>query len=192
MYCGRGPRDVELRPYGKDGRPVCFSCANETPERKAEAQRQMRARMTVVEGPIALTEDGPMGTADAAARLPCAGCGRIAATRDELGALAHLAASSARRVAAGERLPTLAWYCATCTATEKPRTVPPVCARCGQPIGFGQLHLVERARPVHAACPDWLEDLRADKAQRNAAAALEVDPPPVALDTDGAQPRGDD
>lgn len=41
--CGQSERDspeVELRPYGKGGQPICFDCMNGDPERKAEAMRQ--------------------------------------------------------------------------------------------------------------------------------------------------------
>ncbi|HZU83815.1 MAG TPA: hypothetical protein VE987_12900 [Polyangiaceae bacterium] len=45
IHCGAGPREVELRPYGKDGQPICSECMRATPERKEEAQRQLRARL---------------------------------------------------------------------------------------------------------------------------------------------------
>jgi hypothetical protein len=35
----------ECRPYGKGGAQVCFTCAVLTPESRAEAERQMRARL---------------------------------------------------------------------------------------------------------------------------------------------------
>jgi len=35
----------ELRPYGKDGARVCYSCGTSTPERKAEAERRFEARL---------------------------------------------------------------------------------------------------------------------------------------------------
>lgn len=61
IHCGAG-RD--LRPYGPDGAPICFKCAMETPDRKAEAERQLAAMLGEA-GPVSvLTEDGPMPYAE--------------------------------------------------------------------------------------------------------------------------------
>jgi hypothetical protein len=46
-YCGRaenfpaasGTEQVELRPYGPGGAPVCFECATATPEREKQAEQ---------------------------------------------------------------------------------------------------------------------------------------------------------
>ncbi len=58
----------ELRPYGPNGAPICFSCAM-SPEHRAEADRQLYARLDAAEhasladgGTVAhvvLTPDGP-------------------------------------------------------------------------------------------------------------------------------------
>ncbi len=41
MYCNKGKEEVEeLRPYGKDGQPVCFPCMKADPEREKEAEHQ--------------------------------------------------------------------------------------------------------------------------------------------------------
>ena len=41
-YCGEV---AECRPYGKGGADICHPCARSTPERWAEAERQMRVRL---------------------------------------------------------------------------------------------------------------------------------------------------
>lgn len=58
-YC---PQTKDLRPYGPKGAWICFRCATATPEREAEAHRQLGALLDACErqGPIAvLTETGP-------------------------------------------------------------------------------------------------------------------------------------
>ena len=41
-YCGK---EKELRPYGPGGAPVCFACAMDTPDRKAEAEQEFKSRL---------------------------------------------------------------------------------------------------------------------------------------------------
>jgi hypothetical protein len=59
--CGTSER--ELRPYGKDGQDICFSCMTSTPELEQEAQKQFGklldaagkktdAAMLTPEGPV--------------------------------------------------------------------------------------------------------------------------------------------
>ena len=58
-YC---PQTKDLRPYGPKGAWVCFPCATATPEREAEAHRQLGALFDACDrqGPISvLTEAGP-------------------------------------------------------------------------------------------------------------------------------------
>lgn len=43
IYCASSSK--ELRPYGPKGAWVCFKCAMETPERKAETGRQYGAQL---------------------------------------------------------------------------------------------------------------------------------------------------
>ena len=71
-YCGRaenfprvasrGPQ-VELRPYGPGGAQVCFQCAMETPERKAQTGRMFGVQLEAAEtagGRVStLTPQGP-------------------------------------------------------------------------------------------------------------------------------------
>jgi hypothetical protein len=57
-YCGTVEK--ELRPYGPEGKNVCFRCAMETPERVAEAENQL-AQALGEAGPVAtLTSAGPV------------------------------------------------------------------------------------------------------------------------------------
>lgn len=62
-YCGKpenfpaaeGTEQVELRPYGPGGAPVCFPCATETPERTAQTEDAFRAQL---EGAEAVSPHG--------------------------------------------------------------------------------------------------------------------------------------
>jgi hypothetical protein len=42
-----GSEDRELRPYGKLGALICYDCMKSSPEREAEAGRQIAARFEV-------------------------------------------------------------------------------------------------------------------------------------------------
>lgn len=60
-YCGI-PDDI--RPYGKNGSMICFSCAHRTAETKAEAERQFIMQLNAAHAlPLAAavigTEVGP-------------------------------------------------------------------------------------------------------------------------------------
>lgn len=37
--------EKETRPYGEDGKRICYECSMSTPERKVEAERQMGIRL---------------------------------------------------------------------------------------------------------------------------------------------------
>lgn len=48
-YCGSALK--ELRPYGPRGEMVCFTCAMETPERKAQTSRAFGMQL-IGAGPV--------------------------------------------------------------------------------------------------------------------------------------------
>lgn len=61
MKCYYCDTPDDLRPYGPKGAMVCFPCAMETPERKAETERNFSSQLDAA-GPVALldgTEAGP-------------------------------------------------------------------------------------------------------------------------------------
>lgn len=69
IYCGCGHGDpdpraksgkAELRPYGPRGAYVCFFCMKETPEREAEAHRNLGAALDAA-GPVALLDGDKTG-----------------------------------------------------------------------------------------------------------------------------------
>lgn len=43
--CGVGGETSALRPYGKDGQPICFPCMKAEPERECEAEKQFSGRI---------------------------------------------------------------------------------------------------------------------------------------------------
>lgn len=57
--CGQpsGPGPRELRPYGKGGADVCYECVFGSPEREAEAERQIN-KVLDQPGPLVLDEEG--------------------------------------------------------------------------------------------------------------------------------------
>ena len=57
-YCEQFEK--EMRPYGPEGAFVCFKCAMETPERKAQTEQNFDAQLNAA-GPVALIgeETGP-------------------------------------------------------------------------------------------------------------------------------------
>ena len=51
----------ETRPYGVDGSPVCFPCMQASPEREAEARKQLDKVFDLAgPGPFLLTSAGTM------------------------------------------------------------------------------------------------------------------------------------
>lgn len=56
-YCGT---TKDLRPYGPRGSMVCFACAMETPERKAEAMRNFETQLRAC-GPVAVIDGSEVG-----------------------------------------------------------------------------------------------------------------------------------
>ena len=58
--CGRSGCAGDLRPYGPNGADVCFPCAMETPERKAEASSMFAAQFKACGGVVVIGESiGP-------------------------------------------------------------------------------------------------------------------------------------
>lgn len=64
--CGQSesddPENVELRPYGEGGKPICFDCMTADPAREAEAQRQFGSAMEAASGgigPVVIGDGGP-------------------------------------------------------------------------------------------------------------------------------------
>ena len=57
IYC---PKETDLRPFGPRGAWVCFKCAMETPDRKAEAEHNFGVQLEAC-GPVAVAggESGP-------------------------------------------------------------------------------------------------------------------------------------
>lgn len=53
--------DIELRPYGKDGQPICFDCMTADPVREAEAMKQFSDACDRVGGGLVVIggSDGP-------------------------------------------------------------------------------------------------------------------------------------
>lgn len=50
----------DTRPYGKGGSLICYTCAMATPERQAEATRQLHARFAKLDGqPFVISADKP-------------------------------------------------------------------------------------------------------------------------------------
>ena len=61
IYCRK---KEDLRPYGPDGAPICFDCMKASPEREAEAERQLRKRLDAASRHEIIVlggEDGPEG-----------------------------------------------------------------------------------------------------------------------------------
>lgn len=56
-YCGATSAD--LRPYGPRGERVCFKCAFETPERKAQTEASFASQLNAAGRVAILTDDGP-------------------------------------------------------------------------------------------------------------------------------------
>jgi hypothetical protein len=159
IHCGKGPsQGVELRPYAAGGALTCFRCAHETPERKAEAQRQMAAALGALEGGAVLTSDGPQSPEAVAAGMRCDTC------KNEPSSVEVAAIARSLRTGApppGGRPPEiLGFLCAACALKSRPY----VCTRCSQPIALGGQIAVDAAgRPRHAGpCPDWLAALRGE------------------------------
>lgn len=50
----------DLRPYGPRGSMVCFECAMETPERKAETERNFRVQLDAC-GDVAVIDGTNVG-----------------------------------------------------------------------------------------------------------------------------------
>jgi len=51
------PDEVELRPYGAGGRPICFDCMTGDPAREQEAYRQFDAACDAA-GPVVVIGEG--------------------------------------------------------------------------------------------------------------------------------------
>ena len=60
MRCHYCDKTNDLRPYGEKGTMVCFSCAMETPERKAATEQNFRMQLDAA-GPVALIDDTEAG-----------------------------------------------------------------------------------------------------------------------------------
>ena len=59
--CGSSER--ELRPYGEDGKDICFPCMTESPERRQTAREQLGKRLDSADkktGAAMLTPEGPV------------------------------------------------------------------------------------------------------------------------------------
>lgn len=52
--------EVEIRPYGKDGQPICFDCMIADPERERDAEQIFNA---LTKGPGVFVLDGTSGGA---------------------------------------------------------------------------------------------------------------------------------
>ena len=48
--CGDWGGEVELRPYGKGGAPICFDCMKSSPERERTAKEMFRKRLNQIPG----------------------------------------------------------------------------------------------------------------------------------------------
>lgn len=81
MHCGILECARELRPYGAQGRPVCFPCSQATPERRAEADRQLSAAFHLAgPRPVSFSARGIVAieelTEAELCELACTRCGR--------------------------------------------------------------------------------------------------------------------
>lgn len=57
--CNFEKRWADLRPYGKDGAPICFPCMKADQAREKEAERQFQ-KMLDAPGATVLTDEGPV------------------------------------------------------------------------------------------------------------------------------------
>jgi predicted transcriptional regulator len=68
--CSKSQDVVELRPYGKNGTPICFSCAMSTPEMKAQTEAEFEKVLNGA-GPVAvITDDGIVSLSSFVAAKP--------------------------------------------------------------------------------------------------------------------------
>lgn len=59
-FCCRCRRtDVDLRPYGPKGKPICLSCSQSSPELKREAERRLRRAFDRAGDVPVIRADGP-------------------------------------------------------------------------------------------------------------------------------------
>lgn len=49
-FCHVCSLSSDVRPYGEDGKDICFDCATSTPERKAVMEQKLAEHLSTVKG----------------------------------------------------------------------------------------------------------------------------------------------